>query len=802
LDSWQTDKTHFFMRSILYFITFFLCISTFSYAQRRPEPCATMEMDSLMRLRNPQEGSLGDFERDLQRKMVQIKARMASGRGTAEVIVIPVIVHVIHNGEAVGVGRNISQAQVQAQIETLNEDFRRRPNTNGFNTDPRGADIEIEFCLAQFNPQGQRMAEPGIDRVNGSRTSWTRNDIEGSLKPTTSWDPNKYYNIWVLDFAAQDDNLLGYAQFPSNSSLSGIPSNGGAASTDGVVIVYTSFGNAQKGSFPLLKAPYNLGRTLTHETGHWLGLRHIWGDASCGDDFVSDTPPQASESRGCQKGRISCGGANMVENYMDYSDDACFNIFTKDQKTRIRAVMEVSPRRASLLTSNVCGQIISGKPIPNFEAENRTVLLGAQVRFTDLSTNFPTSWLWEFEGGDPATSTQQNPVVTYNTPGKFKVTLTVSNSSGSSAPLVKTQYIEVVNAGLCAAITNFAGTETVIRQPGGTGYVAGQNSRRTQAVAELFTNPLGYTNLRGTFIKFGVAKAAKGTDTESLVRVKVWNARGFQGGPGSELTTKEIPLRRIMDDVKNNRATAIVFDQNIDLSRQNNLSFLIGVEFDYVAGDTIALITTKNGESLNATSWERNSSGNWDRYIVRTGLNVAHAITAQVGMKPSVQVQTSAQFVNPGEAVTLQARGAGVINWSPGEGLSSNLGPQVTARPTRTLTYLVKGTGTDVCIDSASTTIYVRNVQVLGAEIVPEKDFMLSPNPTDGFVELSFTNALRGKVTVRLRSITGAEVWRGEFEKNSDAFNQSINVRTYPAGSYFVDLQLGEYKDRKRLVKF
>lgn len=790
------------MRPILYVITFLLCLVTIAQAQRRPEPCATMEMDSLLRLRNPQEGSLDDFERDLQRKMVQIKAKMASGRGTAEIITIPIVVHVIHNGEAVGTGRNISQAQIQSQIETLNEDFRRRVNTNGFNSDSRGADIEIEFCLAQFNPQGQRMTEFGIDRVNGNRTNWTRNDIEGSLKPTTSWDPNKYYNIWVLDFAAQDDNLLGYAQFPSSSNLSGIPAGGGAASTDGVVINYANFGNSQKGSFSILRAPYNLGRTLTHETGHWLGLRHIWGDAACGDDFCADTPTQASESRGCQKGRISCGGANMVENYMDYSDDACFNIFTKDQKTRMRTVMEVSPRRASLLTSNVCGQLISGKPIPNFEAENRTVLLGGQVRFTDLSTSFPTSWQWEFENGDPATSTEQNPTVIYNTAGKFKVTLTVANSSGTSAPLTKTQYIEVVNAGLCATATNFVGTGTVIRQSTGTGYVAGQNSRRTQAVAELFSNPLGYTNLRGAFLKFGVAKAAKGAETEAVVRVKVWNARGFQGGPGSELTMKEIPLRRILDDVKNNRATSVVFDQNLDLSRQNNLSFLIGVEFDYVAGDTIALTTTRDGEALNATSWERNSTGNWDRYIVRTGLNIAHAITAQVGMKPSVQIQTSAQFINPGEAVTLQARGAGVINWSPGEGLSSTLGPQVTARPTRTLTYLVKGTGTDVCIDSASTTIYVRNVQILGMEVLPEKDFTLSPNPTDGLVELSFTNALRGKVTVRLRSITGAEVWRGEFDKTGDLFRQSINVRTYPNGSYFVDLQLGDYIDRKRLVKY
>lgn len=770
-------------------------------AQRKAEQCATMEMDSLLRLRFPEEGSLDQFERDLQRKMVEIKARMASSRGMAEVITIPVVVHVVHNGEGIGSGRNISQAQVQAQLETLNEDFRRKPGTNGFNNDPRGADIEIEFCLAQLNPQGARMAEPGIDRVNGGRANWTRNDIENLLKPQSSWDPNKYFNIWVVDFAAQDDLLLGYAQFPSNSSLPGLPSNGGAASTDGVVINYVNFGNTQKGNFPVMRAPYNLGRTLSHEVGHWLGLRHIWGDSNCGDDFCGDTPTQASESRGCQKGRMSCGSTNMVENYMDYSDDACMNIFTANQKARMRAVMEISPRRGSLLTANVCGQTVVGRPAANFEAENRTVLLGGQVRFTDLSTNFPTSWSWEFEGGDPSTSTDQNPVVTYNTAGKFRVTLTASNAAGSSSALTKTQYIEVVNAGLCTTVTNFTGTGTVLRPTTGTGYISGQNTRRIRAVAEQFANPLGYINLRGALLKFGVARAARGRDTEAVVKVKVWNARGFQGGPGQELTVKEIPLRRIIEDVAANRTTDVVFDQNIDLRSQNNLAFHIGVEFDYVAGDTIALSTTRNGEALNATSWEQSTTGEWDRFIVRTGLNIAHAITAQVGMKQSVQIQASAQFIDPGQAVTLRSRGASVYSWTPSEGLSSNAGPQVTALPTRTITYRVRGTG-DVCTDSASATIYVRNIQILGTQpSLTENDLTVSPNPTAESVEVGFVNSLRGKVTVRLVNISGVEVGRYDFQKTTDTFRQSLPVKHLPTGSYFLDLQMQQYNARKRLVK-
>ncbi|HEX8529893.1 MAG TPA: zinc metalloprotease, partial [Cytophagales bacterium] len=339
-----------------------LLASTGLAAQQKPravEQCATMEQDSLLRRKYPQLGSLDEFESELQQKIRESVARQRSGRTTATIVTIPVVVHVVHNGEQVGQGRNLSAEQVQSQLQVLNEDFRRSSGTPGFNENPIGADVEIEFCLASLDPQGRNMTERGIDRVSRTQASWSRNEIESNLKPSTIWDPNKYYNIWVLDFAAADDQLVGYAQFPSRSNLRGLSEDGGPASTDGVVIRYTSFGSVTKGNFPVLQAPYNRGRTLSHETGHWLGLRHIWGDGPCADDYCADTPPQSSESRGCSVGRTSnCNGTvytNLVQNYMDYSDDACMNIFTRDQKTRMRQVMELSPRRKELLISNVCG---------------------------------------------------------------------------------------------------------------------------------------------------------------------------------------------------------------------------------------------------------------------------------------------------------------------------------------------------------------------------------------------------------------------------------------------------------------
>ncbi|AQG82118.1 M43 family zinc metalloprotease [Spirosoma montaniterrae] len=774
-----------------------LCVNVAALAQRPVQQCATMEMDSLLRARHPELGTLNDFERELQRKIVQMKARMASanGRVAAPVVTIPVIVHVVHNGEAVGTGRNISAAQVQAQLETLNEDFRRKPGTRGFNDNPVGADIEIEFCLATVDPQGRTMAERGIDRVNGNRSTWDRDAIEGVLKPSSFWDPNKYFNIWVVEFASAD-RLLGYAQFPSQSGLPGIPSQS-PASTDGVVVTYRSFGNAEKGTFPVMQAPYNLGRTLTHEVGHWLGLRHIWGDANCGDDFCGDTPPQASESRGCQIGRVSCGGVNMVQNYMDYSDDGCFNIFTNDQKARMRAVIDISPRRNSLITSNVCGSTVAVLPVPNFQVANRRVLLGGQVRFSDLSGGFPTRWEWTFEGGNPATSTEQNPVVTYNQPGRFRVTLRVTNTVGSSQPLVREQYVEVLNAGLCAEFTNFNGTNTTLREPGGTGYVAGQNSKRSQAVSEFFDNSLGYSNLSGASLRFAVAKAARGAATESVVTVTVWNGRGFQNGPGAVLERKDVPLRDILADVAANRPTIVTFERNVPLS---GLPFHIGLTLPYAAGDTVALSTTRNGESVFATAWRQNRQGDWLRYADSLGLNVAHNVAARIGMKSSVQVAASSLFISPGELVTLNARGASVFTWA-GSGLNASLGPQVVAQPTQTTSYTVSGTGDDLCSTSAVITVNVRAGTVTATPPPNEQELRVSPNPTDGQMLVSLNSSQRGALTLSVRSLTGADVVRQKHQKNAELFQQSLDLRGSPGGMYIVEVEVGGVTFRRRIVK-
>ena len=330
--------------SFFFFLNMFILFSSALHAQR----CGTMAFDSLRREKYSLP-SLADFENWMNKKMTQ-DTRLKSG----QIYRIPVIVHVVHNGENPGEGANISYEQVTSQVQVLNEDYRRMAGTRGYNNDPDGADTGIEFYLAGYGPDGEVLPEPGVDRIFGGRPVWPaspiRNPIETELKPATIWDPERYFNIWTVNFGGfVSRNLLGYAQFPDMSGLNGLESSNGSAETDGVVIGYQYFGSSDKGNFSELYAPYDLGRTTTHEVGHWLGLRHIWGDGDCSaDDYCNDTPNASGPNYGCPEGKISCFSKDMINNYMDYTDDACMDIFTNCQKERMLTVLKNSPRRKEL----------------------------------------------------------------------------------------------------------------------------------------------------------------------------------------------------------------------------------------------------------------------------------------------------------------------------------------------------------------------------------------------------------------------------------------------------------------------
>jgi hypothetical protein len=266
---------------------------------------------------------------------------------------IPVVVHVIHNGEPEGTGTNIPEAQILSQIEVINNDFRRL-NADATNTPPEFATVagslDIEFVLALRDPFG--LPTSGIVRVNGGRTSWTVAQ-ENEFKALSYWPSDQYLNIWVLNLSG---GFIGYAQFPV-STLPGLEDYlDGTAETDGVVVDYQAFGSIDYGSFDL-DPRFNKGRTLTHELGHFFGLRHIWGDQICGTDYVDDTPQQRTETLGCPTHPTTSTCVTtlnkMFQNYLDYTNDECMNLFTQGQVQRMQLILDnpAVPRRNSLLTS-------------------------------------------------------------------------------------------------------------------------------------------------------------------------------------------------------------------------------------------------------------------------------------------------------------------------------------------------------------------------------------------------------------------------------------------------------------------
>jgi hypothetical protein len=243
-------------------------------------------------------------------------------RITAGVVEIPVVFNVLYRTTA----QNVSLAQLQSQIDVLNQDY------GGTNSDHnltstygtvKAGDLNIRFVL------------DNVVRKSTTKSSWGTNDaMKKSGQGIAATSPTTKLNIWVCNLGG---GILGYAQFP-----------GGSAATDGVVIDDNATGNTGTAA-----APFDKGRTATHEIGHWLNLRHIWGDATCGNDQVGDTPVHNTANYGCPAAghKSTCTGTpvEMTMNYMDYTDDACMYMFSVGQGTRMNATFAAGGPRASFV---------------------------------------------------------------------------------------------------------------------------------------------------------------------------------------------------------------------------------------------------------------------------------------------------------------------------------------------------------------------------------------------------------------------------------------------------------------------
>ena len=333
------------MKSFLLACACLVLCSNYGIAQ---QSCVTKEYQQQQLMRDPSLMYQFEAAESFTKNVLSRDASMITygvSPGGLTTIKIPVVVHILFRN----LDENISDEQVRSQIEVLNKEFRRiHADTSKIPLSFRSlaADCYLEFVLATINPRGY--ATNGIVRKKTNAYSF---GIEDNIKFSQSggddaWDSDKYLNIWVANLSA---GIIGYS-----SVL------GGPKEKDGIVVKFTAFGSTGKITMPYIK-----GRTAVHEVGHWLGLRHIWGDQYCGSDGVEDTPTQGIATRGCPSGIVtSCNNdssGNMYNNYMDLTNDECTNMFTIGQRDKMRAAFAAEGPRHALLFSNGA----RGIPLPD-----------------------------------------------------------------------------------------------------------------------------------------------------------------------------------------------------------------------------------------------------------------------------------------------------------------------------------------------------------------------------------------------------------------------------------------------------
>lgn len=364
---------------------------------------------------------------------------------------IPVVFHVLHvNGS-----ENISDAQIHDQMAIFNRDFNLQNADTSVVIAPFKnsiGNVHFNFVLAGKDPNGN--CTSGIDRFFDPKTNSWEGDYQDYLY---TWDPTKYLNFYVVKGIAS--GAAGYAYYPG--------SLGTGSPMDGIVILQNYVGSIGTGNL-------NQSRALTHEVGHWFNLQHTWGNTNnpgvaCGNDAVFDTP--------ITKGYTACstlissqicnaGVAENYQNYMDYS--YCCVMFTNGQATRMNNAANSSNggrnnlgTAANLLATGITPAAVCA-PAAIFKSNKQIICAGQSVAFTDQSNiSTPTNWSWIFENGTPNMSAVQNPTITYNTPGTYSVQLISSNSIGSSAPEIKTEYITVLPAPINTILTEGFETSTL-----------------------------------------------------------------------------------------------------------------------------------------------------------------------------------------------------------------------------------------------------------------------------------------------------------------------------------------------------
>lgn len=524
-------------------------------------------------------------------------------RTSRAVRTIPVVFHVIYNNSSENVPDNV----LIAQLQTMTDDFRKM-NSDFSNTRSQfqgvAADPEIEFCLASIDPNGNPTT--GIVRVPTNKTSWSYSTETHDMKSSSTggsdgWPFDEYYNIWIVDldsYSSQSGGTAAYALLP------GVGSQWEAI--DGTVADYEAVGSTS--------------RTLTHETGHYLGLQHPWGSGSgscSADDGFTDTPNTNGPTYSCPASQVNCGVLTQWENHMDYS--WCPTMFTVEQAAYMNNILNTTyddswpgtPGRAALLTSQACSGS-TGNLTADFIGTPTSGTPGTNVQFTDQTSGSPTSWIWDF--GDGGTSNAQNPSHTYNSVGTYTVTLNVSDGSNNDSR-TRTGYIVITQGGssgqcdtIIAPFVNGSGSGVYV-SPGG-GWMTGNNYFGDLAKAQAY-NLSQPREIPTVIVAFGEREYSSGNST-SAVAVVIYDmdgtgttTTGTAPCPGTFLGGGLVPISGIVTGTP----MILTFQTPVSVSGD----YAVAVDFTQLSpGDTVGIYSTVDGDAQGTElAWEQWDDGDW-----------------------------------------------------------------------------------------------------------------------------------------------------------------------------------------------
>jgi Pregnancy-associated plasma protein-A/Secretion system C-terminal sorting domain/Fibronectin type III domain len=664
---------------------------------------------------------------------------------TRAVVTIPVVVHILYSTAT----ENISDALVQSQIKTLNDDFRRL-NADKTNTpsvfSALAADVEVNFCLAQRDVSGA--ASTGIMRYAAalpSSAGWGTSDAV--KKPTSGgvapWDATKYLNIWVCKIGG---GVLGYAQFP-----------GGPTATDGVVIDYKYVGTSSA------NAPYNLGRTATHEVGHWLNLRHIWGDANCGSDLVNDTPTQQTSNYGCPTfPHTTCSnGANgdMFMNYMDYTDDACMNMFSAGQKVRMQALFSTGGQRASLLTSNGC------TPGTAFVCTAPNTLSAGSI----TSTSATVSW--------SVASGASNYSLDYRVSGAATwTTLTVTGVSQALTGLTATTAYEYRVKTNCASSASAYSTASTFT-----------TTSATTAACALPTN-ISASSITTTSATIGWTAASGAANYSLDYRVS---------GAATWTTLTVTGVSQALSGL----TASTTYDYRVKTNCATSASA-------YTTASTFATLSTSATcsdayESNNTLATAAVAPVNTPiQAIISSGTDNDYFSFSNTAASPNIKVALT--NIPTGKDYDLRlynSAGANVksslLSGTTAEKILYNAAPVGTYR-VRVLPY--SGFNATACYSltiSVGNTTFTREIEELDT---PFEEVKITPNPVADVLNIEWHAEADAPATIRLFDLTGREMKRIEKHMSKEVTMVQMDVRTLQNGMYIVMLQQGETLQTKKVV--